>query len=381
MQNYKNNKKKEVVIVTCFAANEPRAEYVRDFFERRGKSTLIISTDFIHHGKFFRKDLPIGYDFIHAQPYKKNLSIARLRSHYIFSKNAMELVKEYQPELLYVMIPANSLAKFAVRYKEKTNCKLILDIIDLWPESLTIPIGKTIWPLSMWSGLRDKNLHLADAIITECDLYQKVLRLDILNMPIHTVYWPQEDYENVFRAFREDDVLRFLYLGSINNIIDIEGIVKLLIEVQKLRKIELHIVGDGETRSKFINLLKEYHVPVSFHGYVYDHDKLKEIASQCHWGINMMKPSVQVGLTMKSVSYFELGLPIINNIKGDTWEFVENYKIGVNVVDILPEKIAYLARADLDNMRVNARKLFKQYFSRTAFERQLKEVIRSIKSE
>lgn len=273
IQNYKIKSKKEVVIVTCFAANEPRAEYVRDFFEKRDKSTLIISTDFIHRGKFFRKDIPIGYNFIHTRPYKKNLSIARLRSHYIFSKIAMELAKEYQPELLYVMIPANSLVKFAVRYKEKNNCKLVLDIIDLWPESLPIPMVKNIWPLSMWSSLRDKNLKLADIIITECDLYQKALQLDILNIPIHTVYWPQEDYENVSNVSQEDGVLRFLYLGSINNIIDIEGIVKLLVEVQKLREIELHIVGDGETRNKFINLLKEYHVPVNFYGYIYDHNK------------------------------------------------------------------------------------------------------------
>ena len=143
----------------------------------------------------------------------------------------------------------------------------------------------------------------------------------------------------------------------------------------------MHIVGDGETRSRFIDLLKEHRVLVNFYGYIYDHNKLEEIASRCHWGINMMKPSAQVGLTMKSVSYFELGLPILNNIKGDTWKFVENYDIGVNVVDIIPEKIAYLTRADLDNMGINARKLFEQYFSKTAFERQLEEAIRSIKSK
>lgn len=380
MQNYNDNKK-DVVIITCFAANEPRAEYVRDFFEKRGKSTLVISTDFIHRGKFFRKDLPAGYTFVHTRYYKKNLSIARLRSHYVFSKTAMELAKKHQPELLYVMIPANSLAKFAVRYKKINNCKLVLDIIDLWPESLPVPIGKNIWPLSVWRGLRDKNLGLADVIITECDLYQKSLQLKVLDIPTHTVYWPQEDYGDVVSLSREDSVLKFLYLGSINNIIDIEGIVELLVKVQKLREIELHIVGDGETRNRFLDLLKEYRVPVIFHGYIYDHDKLKEIASQCHWGINMMKPSAQVGLTMKSVSYFELGLPIINNIRSDTWKFIENYEVGVNAVDIVPEKIAYLTRAELDNMRVNARKLFEQYFSKSAFEGQLKEAICNVWGE
>jgi hypothetical protein len=34
---------------------------------------------------------------------------------------------------------------------------------------------------------------------------------------------------------------------------------------------------------------------------------------------------------MKSVDYFCYGLPIINNIPGDTWTLVEQYDAGVNV--------------------------------------------------
>ena len=47
----------------------------------------------------------------------------------------------------------------------------------------------------------------------------------------------------------------------------------------------------------------------------------------------MMKSTVEVGLTMKSVSYFQLGLPIINNIKGDTWNLIKEYDAGINIVE------------------------------------------------
>ena len=40
-----------------------------------------------------------------------------------------------------------------------------------------------------------------------------------------------------------------------------------------------------------------------------------------------MKDSVFVGLTMKSIDYFEAGLPILNTIKGDTWKFVDELGI------------------------------------------------------
>lgn len=370
MQSYKDNGKRDVVIVTCFAANEPRAEYVRDFFQKKGKSTIIISTDFIHRGKYFREDTPEGYDFIKTQPYKKNLSITRLHSHHVFAKKAMGLVKEYEPKLLYVMIPANSLAKFAVKYKNKNNCKLVLDVIDLWPESLPISLKKNIWPLSKWSSLRDKNLKFSDAIITECELYQKKLQLDKLKVPAHTVYWPQKDYGDVSKVPLESDILRFLYLGSINNIIDIDGIVQFLYQVQKNHPVELHIIGDGEKREQLLNLLNEKKIPVEFYGYLYDHTQVYKIASCCHMGINLMKSTVHIGLTMKSVSYFEMGLPVVNNLKGDTWEFIEEYQAGIN-----------LTNYNMDSWRSNkqqllcmgqqARKMFEELFSRIAFENQL----------
>lgn len=42
-----------------------------------------------------------------------------------------------------------------------------------------------------------------------------------------------------------------------------------------------------------------------------------------------MKDNVCVGLTMKSIDYFQHGLPIINNIQEDTTEIVKQYKVGL----------------------------------------------------
>ena len=38
-----------------------------------------------------------------------------------------------------------------------------------------------------------------------------------------------------------------------------------------------------------------------------------------------------IGLTVKSIDYFEHGLPIINNISGDTWKFIEEKNVGINI--------------------------------------------------
>ena len=94
-----------------------------------------------------------------------------------------------QPDLLYVTLPPNSLAKFAAKYKKAhSHVKLYFDIIDLWPETMPIGKVKTIPPFTFWRQLRDKNLKYADFVITECNLYQSVLENVLKGIKFETVY-------------------------------------------------------------------------------------------------------------------------------------------------------------------------------------------------
>ncbi len=79
----------DIVIITCFASNEPRAKCIQKYFENYGKTVLIISTDFIHRGKYYRKDLPEKILLVKTKAYKKNLSFMRLFSHFEFSRKAL----------------------------------------------------------------------------------------------------------------------------------------------------------------------------------------------------------------------------------------------------------------------------------------------------
>ena len=130
-----------VVIVNCFDTYENRVNMLYDVMVSEGHNVTIIASDFRHFRKTYITENRRGYIFVHASKYKKNLSISRLKSHYYFSKVALQQVEKINPDLLYVLIPANSLAKDAGKYKKSSsNVKLIFDIIDLWPE--TMPVGK-----------------------------------------------------------------------------------------------------------------------------------------------------------------------------------------------------------------------------------------------
>jgi glycosyltransferase involved in cell wall biosynthesis len=147
------------------------------------------------------------------------------------------------------------------------------------------------------------------------------------------MYWPKEMDAPELEWTSDPDVLTAVYLGSVNHIIDIDGIVDLLSRVKKKMKVKLHIIGDGENRDRFLAALDAAQIGYEFHGFVYEEAEKRKIFARCDFGINMMKSAVCVGLTMKSVDYFCYGLPIINNIPGDTWALVEKFDAGVNVGD------------------------------------------------
>ncbi len=219
------------------------------------------------------------------------------------------------------------IAKIKSKYP---RVKLIYDLIDLWPE--TMPVGKVkeFFPFTYWRDLRDKYIRTADCVVTECNLYRKKLKSVLSGMRVETLYLARPYVEYTPHLHLPEDSISLCYLGSINNIIDIDTIVEIVKQIQKSKPVSLHIVGDGENREKLILEVKATGAEVIYHGKVYDREEKQRILDGCHYGLNIMKDSVCVGLTMKSMDYFEMGLPIINNIHGDTWDFVKKYNVGLN---------------------------------------------------
>ena len=199
----------------------------------------------------------------------------------------------------------------------------------MWPETMPISGFKNLPPFSQWKNLRNEFVKYADAVVTECNLFQKPLEGKCDPNKMHTLYLAR-DWTNASGTVNlPEDSISLCYLGSINNIIDIDCIEKIIRSIDA--PVNLHIIGDGEKRKALIDQATAAGAKVIFHGKIYDRAQKQEIMDQCHAGLNIMKKSVFVGLTMKSMDYFECGIPIINNIKGDTWHFVDEYGIGVNI--------------------------------------------------
>lgn len=364
-----------IVIINCFDTYEHRVALLKEHFAARGEEVHVITSDWRHFHKEVRTKYPEGYEAIHVRPYTKNLSADRLISHHQFAKDVFARVEQLRPRLLWVLVPPNSLVKCAAEYKKRNpGTRLVLDLIDMWPETMPIARFKSVPPLSFWRDLRDKYISCADAVVTECGLYQSLLKDKCAPEKLHTLYLARHIQPSIASPNPPEDKTALCYLGSINNIIDIPCICRIVRSIEG--PVELHIVGDGEKKDELIREASEAGAQVIFHGKVYDPQQKQEIFDRCHFGMNIMKDSVFVGLTMKSMDYFSCGLPIINNIRGDTWNFVETYALGLN--DTGADRIGLQQLREASCGRSKIREFFVDTFSYEIFSEKVTRIVESI---
>ena len=268
-----NGAGKKVVVVTNSSSYEPRAEWVGELFKQQGAQVLWVETDFIHREKVKKVRSAPDHMYIDTVPYRKNLSVRRLYSQYDFARKAEKILEKEQADMVYMILPANSLAAAGDRIKRKMNrAVLVFDILDLWPESLGGKKLQKLWPFQCWRRLRDDHLKAADLVITECHYFQKFINAKQEKTAV--VYWPKEVPEGWKMEAPENEapespaVIHFAYLGSINNIIDIDGIVNFLEITGKMTPVFLHVVGDGENRGLFEEKLKSKGIKAEFYGAV-----------------------------------------------------------------------------------------------------------------
>lgn len=353
-----------IVIVNCFDTWEHRVDLLYKVLEKAGHKVRVLQSDYRHIDKIRRSGCRPDYRFFMARPYRKNISFSRLCSHAGLSKDIFAFVEEHEAaiDLLWVLAPPNSFVKEAGDIKRRHgHICLIIDLIDLWPETMPVGIIKHLPVFKLWKKLRDDNLRQADMVTVECNLYKRVLAKTARDLHIETLYLAREDQGYEPHLNLPEKKTSLCYLGSINNIIDIHIIRKIIRQFAKQQPVILHIIGDGEKKDELAGAAEAAGAQVVCHGKVYDRNKKQQIFDSCHYGLNIMKKSVCVGLTMKSMDYFEFGLPVINNIQGDTWDAVEEYGVGINwngkcIPDI-----------DINRARKKSRNFFEKYLSEKAF--------------
>ncbi|KKF42413.1 hypothetical protein AF63_05120 [Streptococcus uberis Ab71] len=375
-------KNEKVVIVSYYRWWDKRQKYFYELYKNKGYDVVYYVSSFNHITKKNDiLDIPETAEIIPTPIYYSNFSLKRVFSNIIFSIKVMKKIDDIKPSTIIVLLPSNILSTFIARYSKKNNTKLIVDILDLWPESLPINKAQKIILnplLSMWKYLRTYSIRESDLVILECKYYYEVLKNELCEKDSKILYLQKSNGTNLMQK-NIDDVIKFVYLGSINHIIDIELMVDLLKKVNLRKNVYVDIIGTGEREDYFINLLNQNNIKFKFWGPIFDNEKKLSILSKAHFGLNIMKDNVAVGLTTKSVEYLESNLPLINSIPFDTEELIKEYGAGYNI-KLIPNRefvnnIVNLTNYEYNILAKNSRDLFWDKFSTNNFKKKLSEIL------
>ena len=316
----------KVLIVSPFFEDNPsisRPSFVNHVLKNSGIETVVLSSDFSHASKKRRKinDLIL----FNTIEYKNNKSILRFLSHAVLSiKFSMYILLKYKSfDKIYITIPFGLTALIVSFFCKK---KLIVDIVDYWPGSLPFSdnIKYYFYPIFLiWKKINflavkraSQTISLSSSFLVESKAagFGKQILLGATDKS-HLV------------KFKPSSILRVLYVGNIGSLYDFDTLISAIIESDF--EVKLDIVGDGDNIESLKNSLSKNRVEFNFHGIVYDEDYLAKIVGDTDFGFNGFV-STTASLSYKSVMYMSFGLPIINSMNGDLWDFVDNDNLGFN---------------------------------------------------
>lgn len=377
---------KKAAIISCNDNYDydTRTKYVYDFLHTRGYAVTFLVSDFDHRNKKrYKANRVDNIEYIHVRAYKKNLSLSRILSHFDFAKGIKKYLSHRNYDLVYHCAPPNSTIRIISKIREKNEFKLITEIGDMWPETMPVSdeIKKLFFiPLSYWKGLRDKNLNNSDVIIAECNLFKKQLEENTKLTKIRTLYFCKaENFVDKSQNCYQNAKIQLCYLGSINNIIDIEMIGQLVKELATDRQIIVHVIGDGEKRNELLKSIEKNGGQSVFYGKIFSESEKKDIFSKSDYCLNIMKTSVNVGMTMKSLDYFSFGIPIINNISGDIGKMVLDESIGFNIdknnVQMVAKQMKEMSYESYLSMVKKVRDIHKKYFCIEKFNHEMEKML------
>lgn len=380
---------KKLLIISCNDNYdyETRTKYVSRYFNEKQYDITFLVANFDHRNKkIYKAERKDKIQYIHVLKYKKNVSIKRILSHIVFSIGVKNHLLSNHYDVIYHCAPPNCTIRVLSKLKKKKNFKLITEIGDMWPES--IPLNKRLstifsFPFLIWKKLRDNYLYNSDLVISECELFKNILKRNTKLESIKTLYFCKKGFysENENRLEINNKLL-FCYLGSINNIIDIDIISSFLEKISLKTKVEFHIIGDGEKKEQLLSSLSHTNVDIIFHGAIFNNYKKMKIINQCHYALNIMKKDVCVGMTMKSLDYFSFGIPIVNNIEGDIKKIVEKNNVGFNISnenlnDVISDIIC-LDQNEYNSIRANVKETHKKLFSEEEYYKKMDSYLENI---
>lgn len=287
-------------------------------------SVTLVTSRFYHSEKRHRLNGSDDYTFdvvlLDEPGYKKNIGFSRLISHRYFCNELKKYLKlnGSQFDIVYSAYPLIYSNYLLGTNKSKFNYKLIMDIQDVWPESITGPIpilsGKTgdilLSPITKYAN---QTYSYADGLVAVSETYLKradVIKLPQRNKTVAYIGTPRTLKYNKYKpSTNTQQPLVATYLGTLGGSYDLSTVIKAAALCKN--HVEIRIVGSGPDLVKLQKLDQSLGANVQFLG-SHPYDKAMQLISESDIVINPIKSTAQQSMTNKLSDYLSCGVPILS---------------------------------------------------------------------
>lgn len=382
-----------------------RFRYIAEGLADRGHKITLITSNFSHINKKFRNnnwisDIDIGYKvvLIKETGYRNNIGLDRVKSHICFSQNLKKYLKSLinKPDIIYCAYPTMEAAFVAGRYAKLNNIYFILDVQDIWPESIKCAINLPeklvdflIYPLTLFAN---RIYSMADCIIGVSKTYVDRAKKANKNSKKYLTVYIGTDLEyfdkckNAFNIEKLKKEFWVIYIGTLGYSYDVKTCIKTIAILNKagFNNIKLMVIGKGPFEQKLKKYAKDLNAMVIFKGYVM-YDKMVSYLIKSDIAANAINKKAQQSITNKISDYLAAGLPILNSSRNNEFmKMVVDNELGFNYMPGNCEELEKYIKLlyNNQNKRIqfgkNARKLAEKYFNRSNSYKKIYELIEKI---
>jgi len=321
---------------------------------------------------------------VDSPAYTSHISFQRINYEKQFAKNlASDAAHLQMPDVIILKDPAIFLYKPLATFINKNNIKLIVDIIDLWPELFELAFPAAIRPLGRLAlaylyKRRDNIFKKAAAITAVAPDYLAIGRKANPDVPATVIYWGTDFHKIQEMQQAKDDVLKELgltkesgkiwaiYAGTLGENYDMQCILAASrILKDTCPDLQILIAGAGPMEP-WIRAEVPNCPNVNFLG-VLPTNKLYKLFAYCDFGFSTYAHGSTVSMPIKAYDYFAAGLPIVNSLSRSLGEIVSRRKVGLQYVAgdaaSLAEAVKklYITPSLLQEMKVNALEVGREF--------------------
>lgn len=273
--------------------------------------------------------------------------------------------REPPPQTVILLEPARFYGHMVAQATRATGARLVIDVIDLWPETFEMLVPRTLRPLAQLALTplyqhRNNLVRQAQALVgVTHDYVDHVAHQAGFKGPQHVAYWgsqPLVDESNEIPAAvrkavaRPDPHMRIVtYTGALGSNYDINTLVAAAQRVQHRGDFRWVVAGAGPQMKIVQQAANAAPGRIIFLGLL-DPVAVAWLLRKSDVGLCCYREGSTVSMPIKAFDYLAAGLPIVNSLGRELGRLVREQGIGVQYdpgnVSSLGDAVMQLCRDD-----------------------------------